>query len=176
MCDWQSSLGKTGSHLASLSDTLNTGYRCVFVRRWEERKEANCSAPMFLCFGLSLQSHGVNIATSVCSQTHALLEQCCFEKIASAPRHLHASIDKNVCLFIRLYILSGSYNQLILMPATVVYTWLGVSERANWTRSGHFKTELCSADYVYYVVASYVLVSHINVVCFVKSVQYARWH
>lgn len=53
---------------------------------------------MFLCFGLSLQSHGVNIKLHPCSQTHALLEQCCFEKIASAPRHLHASIDKTcVC-------------------------------------------------------------------------------
>ena len=171
MCDWQSSLGKTGSHLASPSGTLNTVAINVYLWGGDRRGKKQIAVFRCSCVLGFLCSHVVWILlTFVRSQTHAVLEQCCFEEIASAPRHLHASIDKNVCLFIRLYVLSGSYNQSILMPATVVYTWLGVSELANWTRPGHFKASVMQCRLCVLVVVSYVLVSQINAVCFVKSV------
>lgn len=45
---------------------IHCGYQHVCVRRWQVRKEANCTAPMPLYFGLSLQPYGVNVATSIC--------------------------------------------------------------------------------------------------------------
>ena len=101
---------------------------------------------------------------------HTLSEQCRFEGTASCSEETACVCRQNVHLFVSLCIPFGSYNQSILMPATLAYTWLRESQLANWTCPGHCKIELCSAGYVFYVLVSYVLVSQINAVCSVKSV------
>lgn len=135
--------------------------------RWEKKQIALLRCP---CISGFLCSHMVWMLLRPYVHKHTLSEQCRFEGIASCSEETACLYWQNVHLFVSLCIPFGSYNQSILMPATLAYTWLRGSGLANWTRPGHFKIDLCSAGYMYYVLVSYVLVSQINAVCSVKSV------
>lgn len=80
---------------------------------------------------------GPCVWASLCPQTwcecgvhmyiNAVSGQCHVEGIASCCKTAAAS-RQNVCLSSGLFILVGSYSQLVLTPATLVPPWLGTSE------------------------------------------------
>lgn len=73
VCDWQSSLGKTGSHLASLGDTLNTV--AIDVCCGEKKKRKRIAVLNVLVFWAFFAVTWCEYCCVVCSQTHALLER-----------------------------------------------------------------------------------------------------
>lgn len=92
------------------------------------------------------------------------------QELASCSRETKYLRRQIVRLVMRLLPLFGSYNQLVLMPATPVYTGLGDSELASGTCPRRFKIELHSTECAHYLLVPYVLLPHINAFCLVRPV------